>query len=135
GADFLSYIKTDSITLVTKLLAFISSMLPAGVVMYGLRQLIVLFRSYEKGDIFTLKNTRCYQALGYTLFAWVIAGVIYSGLISVILSYHNPTGERVLSLTLSGIDIVALITGFVIILISRVMRIAQVVSEEQELTI
>ena len=82
----------------TRAPAFIVTMLPAGIMMYGLRQLIKLFKNYELGQIFTLDNVNYYRKLGYTLFAWVFAGVIYSMLISFIISiffilynppYHN----------------------------------------------
>ncbi|WP_440615980.1 DUF2975 domain-containing protein [Cysteiniphilum sp. 6C5] len=53
----------------------------------------------------------------------------------MILSFANPPGQRMLTLSLSGIDLVSLITGAVIILIAKVMQQAQQLEEESHLTI
>ena len=127
--------KPVTINTLTRILGFIATMLPAGIMMYGIRQLIKLFKNYELGQIFTLANANYYRKLGYTLFALVIGRVIYSALISFIMTFQNVPGQRVAGLTFVGIDIISLITGGIIIIIAWVMQEAYKISHEQELVI
>ncbi len=104
--------------------------------MYALQQLIHLFRHYENQEIFTLATATHYQKLGYVFFYWAAGGAfLYSGLISVILSFNNPPGERVLSLTFTGIDLLSILCGFVVLIISWVMKEAQKIADEHMHTV
>lgn len=123
------------LTITTRILAFLASMLPCGILMYALRQLINLFRHYENQEIFTLSTATYCQKLGYVFFYWVAGSFIYSGLISVILSFNNPPGERVLSLTLNGIDLLSILCGFVVLIISWVMKEAHKIADEHMHTV
>lgn len=135
GNDLMQYIHGDTVPLGTKLFAFLISMIPGGIIMYGLSQLIMVFKNYSQGNVFVYHNVLAYKKLVYTLFAWVIGGLIYDALISVVLSFANPPRQRMLTLSLSGIDLVSLITGAVVILIAKVMQQAQKLEEESYLTI
>jgi hypothetical protein len=121
---------------ITRILGIIVTMLPAGILMYALAQLIKLFKHYEHGEIFTIDNANRYRKLGYTLFAWVIGGLIYDALISLVMTFQNSgAGQKVVAIGVNGIDIVVIITGGLILLIAWVMKEAQKISEEQSLTI
>ncbi|OMH33906.1 DUF2975 domain-containing protein [Motiliproteus sp. MSK22-1] len=119
----------------TRLLAAFASLLVASIVLYALSILIRLFRNYENGNIFTQENARYYQKLGYCLFYWVAGGVIYGGAISVILSFNNPPGERILSLGFAGIDFLTIVLGFLVLIISWVMKEAYQIADENSQTI
>jgi len=57
GAWLLEFFgKPVTINALTRILGFIATMLPAGIMMYGIRQLIKLFKNYELEQIFTLAN-------------------------------------------------------------------------------
>lgn len=143
SADFLSALGVGAdlfarpITLngLTRLLGFIATMLPAGIFMYALFQLIKLFQHYERGEIFILDNVGRYRKLGYSLFAWVIGGLLYSALISFIMTFQNVGEEKIIGISINGTDIAAAITGGIILLIAWVMKEAQEISEEHTLTI
>ena len=51
------------------------------------------------------------------------------------LSYHNPVGERFVSVSIGTNEILALLCGGVIITISKVMQKAHELAEENDLTI
>lgn len=119
----------------TRLLAFLASMLPCGILMYALKQLIHLFKHYEKREIFTISTATHYQRLGYVFFYWAAGSLLYSGLISVILSFNNPPGERVLSLTFTGINVLTILCGFMVLIISWVMKEAQTIADEHRHTV
>lgn len=95
----------------------------------------LIISNYEAGKIFTLANANRYRKLGYTLFTWVIGDIIYSGLITVILTFQNPPHHRLAAISFTGVDIDALITGGIILLIAWVMQEAHKISAEQTLTI
>lgn len=123
------------LTLSTRLWALLASLLPCGVVMYALNQLIALFRRYEQADIFSVLTVSYYQKLGYVFFYWALASFIYRGLISVALSFNNPPGERVLTLSFGSMDLMVILCGFVVLIISWVMKEAQKIADEHMHTI
>lgn len=145
--DFLSFFGivelSDSIELITslplspttRLLAAFASLGLSAVIMYALKILINLFRQYESGNIFSLANAIAYQKLGYCVFYWVAGSIIYHSLMSLILSFNNPPGERILSISFSGMDALTLASGFIILIISWVMKEGYKLADENNLTI
>jgi len=119
----------------TRLLALFTSLLLYGIVLYALTILIRLFRNYENGEIFSLENATYYQKLGYCLFYWVAAGLVYGGVMSVVLSFNNPPGDRILMLSFEGLDLLTLVLGLIVIIISWVMREGYKIADENNRTI
>jgi len=118
------------LTLTTRILATIASLSLCGVTTYALKVLINLFRSYERNEIFTFDNVMSYQKLGYSLFYWVGASVVYGTLMSLILSFNNPPGERMISVGFVGVDFLTLVLGFIILIISWVMKEGYILADE-----
>jgi len=118
------------LTLTTRILATIASLFLCSIIMYALKVLINLFRSYERNEIFTLDNVMRYQKLGYSLFYWVGASIVYGALMSVILSFNNPPGERMLAIGFEGLDFLTLVLGFIILIISWVMKEGYILADE-----
>ncbi|PKH07815.1 DUF2975 domain-containing protein [Moritella sp. Urea-trap-13] len=126
----IDYLTQLPLTLTTRILAVIASLFLCSIIMYALRVLINLFRSYERNEIFTLDNVMGYQKLGYCLFYWVGASVVYGALMSVILSFNNPPGERILAIGFEGVDFLTLVFGFIILIISWVMKEGYILADE-----
>lgn len=139
GIIHLSYdidaLTQQPLTLTTRLLATLAGLLLSGIIMYALTVLIRLFHNYENGDIFSLGNATAYQKLGYCLFYWVGGSVIYGAAMSVILSFNNPPGERILTVSFVGMDVLTLIFGFVVLIISWVMKEGYILADENSHTI
>lgn len=123
------------LSITTRALSFIASLLFSGITMYALMILIRLFKNYERGDIFSLDNASYFQKLGYTLFYFVIGSIIYDTLMSVILSFNNPPGQRMLTISFVGINFLSLIFAFIILIISWVMKEAHIIADENKNTI
>ncbi|MBN1683980.1 MAG: DUF2975 domain-containing protein [Gammaproteobacteria bacterium] len=119
----------------TRILAFFASLIPTGIFMYGLHQLIKLFRNYQKGKIFELKNVNYYRKLGYALLAWVLGGFLYDALISFILTFQNPHAHRIIAIGINSGRIVSLFASGIIILIAWVMKEAYLIHEDGALVI
>lgn len=119
----------------TQFFACLVSVLPVAITMFGLYQLVQLFKSYESGRIFTIENVKRYKKLGYTLFASVFTSLIYEALITYVITFHNGPGKRVIGITFGSYDMATLIVGGIILLISWVMMEGQNLAEEQVYTI
>ncbi|PKG39784.1 DUF2975 domain-containing protein [Psychromonas sp. Urea-02u-13] len=132
--DISSYTQLP-LTVTTRVIATISSLFLCAIIMYALQVLIHLFRNYERNEIFSMNNTMSYQKLGYCLFYWVGASVIYGAILSVILSFNNPPGERILSISFEGMDLLTIMLGFIILIISWVMKEGFILADENNHTI
>lgn len=118
-----------------QILGVVSSLLVVLPGLYGLYFVRQLFVLYKSGSIFSGKHVCCLKHTGQALIAWVLLGVVYGSIESVLLSAGNLSGQHVLSVTVSGNDVLLLIIAFVIRLLSWVMKEALVIAEENQLTI
>jgi hypothetical protein len=134
GAQFFTWKVTLNGT--TRFLAIIVSIVPMSISMYAMHQLVKIFRHYEQGDVFSVENANRYQKLAYALFAWVIGGLFYSMVMSFVMTFQN-TGfkQKVVAVSFGSYDLMALITGGIVLLIAWVMKEAQKISEDQSLTV
>ncbi|MCF6210879.1 MAG: DUF2975 domain-containing protein [Gammaproteobacteria bacterium] len=116
-------------------LALAVSLIPISVALYGIMILKRLFSLYENAVVFSVENVRCFRRLGYTLIAWVIASMVFTMLISIIISAGNPPGERVMVAQFGFSDLFALISGAIVVLISWVMEEGCRLENEQAYTV
>lgn len=124
-----------NVNLLTKSLACLASLLQIAVILYALRLLIKLFRNYENNIIFSTTNVTYYRRLGYAVFSWVICSKLVEAMISIILTFQNTVGHRIIAIKFTGEDLVALAMGAIIILIASIMHEGHRLQEEQALTI
>lgn len=120
---------------VTRLLAFLVSLLPVGIVTFGVYTLARLFALYEKAIIFSAANVRLFRTLGQTLLLWVVARLIYLPLLTLTISFNNPPGQRMIAAGFELADLTALITGAVVVLMSWVMEEGHELEDEQAHTV
>ena len=119
----------------TKLLAFIVDMVPTIVELLIVYFLIKLFRLYEQGEIFSLKNVRYIRNVGYGLLIYQLLMPIRQFLLGFILTWHNPPGLRYAVVAINGTNVGIVLTALIIILISWIMAEGYKLREEQQLTI
>jgi len=119
----------------TLLLAFLVSLIPASVAIYGIINLKELFKLYEKATVFSERNVRCFRRLGYTLIYWVVANLIFVILMSTVLTFNNSQGERMMVAQFGISDFGTLIIGAVVVLVSWVMNEASKLEDEQAHTV
>lgn len=135
SSDDISRYTQLPLSITTRIIASIVTLFLCAIIMYALRVLIHLFRNYERNEIFSLNNAMSYQKLGYCLFYWVGASVIYGAVMSVVLSFNNPPGERILSVGFVGMDLLTIMFGFIVLIISWVMKEGFILAEENNHTI
>lgn len=97
--------------------------------------LIRLFRLYESGDIFTFANVNYIRKCGFALLTLQIVSPIVEGFLTLLVSWGNPHGHRVVAITITSLDLTLVITAFLVILISWIMSEGCRLREEQQLTI
>ena len=119
----------------SKVLGLSISLFPTIVVMLLFNRLSVLFKNYQMGKVFSEENIFCYKRLGKLLFLLACVNFICEGLMSIALTFQNPTGERALSLSLGMPQIFPILIGLVIIGISYVMEEAFRLEEDLKYTI
>ena len=126
---------SNSLSFLTLSLAFLVCMIPGSVTVYALLTLKELFKLYEKAVVFSASNVNCFRRLGYTLIFWVIAKLISKSLLSIVLSFNNPPGERQLVIGFGSTDIATLVIGAIVLVISWVMNEACKLNAEQVYTV
>lgn len=114
---------------------FAVSLLPLFVELYILYALIRLFKLYERGEIFSLQNVNYIRKIGYGVLVTQLIEPIYTGLMGVVLTMHNPHGHRFAAITLDQRNLASIFAGIIIILISWIMAEGCKLHEEQQLTI
>ena len=119
----------------TRFGAFLVDLIPLAAVIFGLQKLRTLFRLYETRLIFTEQNVDCFRSLGKALILWVIANVVRNTLLSVVLTIHNPPGQRVITFGLYSTDFTGIFVGIIILVISWVMDEGRKIQEEQALIV
>lgn len=125
------------LTVDTKLLGFLISLLPLIVNLFVLYFLIKLFRLYEQGEIFTMNNVRYIRNIGYALLIGQLINPVYQALISMAMTWNNPPhqGLRIISISLDGTNIGIILMSLLIILISWIMLEGYKLKEEQQFTV
>jgi len=111
------------------------TMIPVGIMIYGITTLIQLFRLYQCGKIFQSENVACLKRLSGTLLILGFTGILTNSLLSVVLTLHHPPGERMITFGIMGQDITLFILGYVLMTIARVMQEGCRLQQEQSLTV
>jgi len=135
GLFKLPVVASQELSLQIRLLAILASLIPVSVASFGAFTLAKLFKLYEKAIIFTAENVKHFRTLGYVIIFWVFAKMIYITLISAIISFSNPPGQRMLVAQFELPDMSALIIGAIAILISWIMDEGRKLEDEQAHTV
>ena len=121
--------------LLSRILAFVISMLPIGVVIAAMYILARLFSLYEKGIVFSTQTVRCFRRLGWVLMCWVVASLFYLPMLSHVVTAVNPPEQRLVVAQLGLSDIAVLVMGAIVLLISWVMDEARKLEDEHAHTV
>lgn len=125
----------QNLDLLTRFFLFITSLIPIAVILYAVFTLVQLFRLYENGIVFSMLNVKYYRRLGYLILFWVLALFFYTPIASLVVSINNPPGERFITLGFELLNVLTLITGSLVVLVSWVMDEARKLEDEQTLTV
>lgn len=114
----------------TRMLAFLVTMIPGAISLYGLLALRRLFDAYRRGAIFAAGNALCLRTFAFSVVAAAFAKMAAVPVMSVVLSWHNPPGARALSIAISSDDIGALFAGLLFLVVAWIMAEAQRLADD-----
>lgn len=118
-----------------QLVGFISCLLPLSALTYGLANIRKLFFFYKEGVIFSYDHVKLFKNTAKALVSWVVLSIVYESAKSVIFTFGNPPGTRVLKIGFSNAEITTLVVGGIVLVIAWVMDEGRILNEEKELTI
>jgi Protein of unknown function (DUF2975) len=107
--------------------------IPLVVILLGVWWLRKLFKNYAKGEIFTIQNVRYYRFIAYCFLIYFFVLPLHEVLLTLILSIGHETVNIGISLT--DTNLLALLVGIVLTVISHVMEAGHILEEEQKLTV
>lgn len=108
------------------------SLLPVGVGLYALWQLWGLFAEYGRGRVFGRVALDRLRRFAWALLAAALLAPLLRSAMSVVLTLANPPGQRMLVVSLSWHDYMAVLLAAVLIAIATVMAEAVRLAEENE---
>ena len=111
-------------------IAFSVNMAHAGILLYGVVRLRRLFGLYSEGKIFTGENIRCLRSFAWAVLIYAVLTPVMGTLLSVILTFNNPVGERALAISISSNDIQLMFIGAVFLVIAWIMVEGRKLAEE-----
>lgn len=88
----------------------------------GFYSLMRLMAFYEQGIYFSEKTARLFRMLGIFVASGEIAKVLEQVPVSYFLTFMNPPGQRLISLSASNYNLKGIMLAFVIILVGWVME-------------
>ncbi len=95
-----------------------------------------LVQNYAQGYVFNLTNAKAYRQLGWIyLVNALFFQPLYQILFSLCITLNNPAGHRVISFSIGLQSLTAIFFSLVLIMLGQVMKLAQQIDEEQQLTI
>lgn len=115
-----------------RFLCFVISMTSYAVVIFALYHLVKLFRLYERGKIFTKANIKEITICSHAIFLWLVVDIISSSLLVVVLTMHNPVGQRLLTIGISSKYLAPFVIAVVASLIAQIMDEARKLKDEND---
>ena len=102
------------------------------VIFYLLRK---LFAGFKANLVFAKESVRTIRQIGYTYLIWCALLPFHEALMTFVLTFNNPDGERFIRVSLSDYNIEQIVTALLVIVIAWVMEEAHKLKEQEVLTI
>lgn len=122
----------DNLPLWQRLGAVVISSIPLLVLANGLLNLRELFRTYAKGDYFSISAATHMEKMGRAVGYWVILNFVCEPLLSLWVTMLAPAGQRFISMSFTSSSVVALFAAACVIIIARILRRAATINQENQ---
>lgn len=106
------------------------SSLPLLVLASGLQALRRLFQHYGRGEYFCEDAAALLGKVGLCLACWVLANFLLEPLLTVWVTFLQPQGQRIVSLSFGSAELVSLFAAASVMVIARIQRKAAPLAEE-----
>lgn len=114
----------------TQLLGFAVSMMPLSFLLYALHQAYGLFDMYRRGELFADSAPQRLRRIGLSMIALALLRPVTAAILSVVLTYANPPGAKMLVIGLSLDDYMLAALGGLIVAIGHVMAEAKKLADD-----
>lgn len=120
----------ENLGFLTRLLAFLVSMIPLAALIWGLRQAQRCFNGFAKQQFFTAETVGSLRGFATAIFVSTLLQPVAYAALSLILSWTNPAGQRALSIGISSDMWLGLLFAGTITVIAWVMTEAIAIADE-----
>ena len=111
-------------------LGLICSFIPVAILLYGVWRLRLLFGLYRRHIFFSVDNIRHLYIFSLTLFVSALSAPLVDAVLSVVLTFANPPGQKALSLHFGSAEVSTLFIAGALMTISWIMREAHGLAKE-----
>jgi hypothetical protein len=118
-----------------RLFGLIVDGIAAGILINCLIIFTRLMQSYQAGDIFSSNVFRLLEKLSSYAFFWAVYSVLSTSILSVVTTLHKQPGQRVLSIGFGTNDVMNIFIFGCLCVIASVMREANTLKSENDLTV
>lgn len=125
----------SSFTYAHRLMILLVQLIPLSITVLICHRLAQLFRLYEQGSLFENSNIKLIKNIGLLLIIGELLQFIYQPLMSCVLTFNNPVGERYISMSYDSSNLTVLLTGCIILTASWIVKEANQLKSDTQLTI
>ncbi|STX29044.1 Protein of uncharacterised function (DUF2975) [Legionella beliardensis] len=118
-----------------RLMILAVQLLPLSITVSICYKLANLFKLYEKGELFAESTIKLIRSISIYMILGEVIQLIYQPLITASLTFNNPPGQRIASITLGSTNVSTLITACIILVASWIIKEANQLKVEAQLTI
>ncbi|KTD19235.1 DUF2975 domain-containing protein [Legionella jordanis] len=111
------------------------SSLPMSISVFICHKLSQLFKRFEQGELFEEAHVKLVKQIGLCMISSELIQLIYQPLITAALTFSNGPGERIASITLGKANGTTIITALILLVVSWIIKEAQQLKVESQLTI
>jgi Protein of unknown function (DUF2975) len=126
---------SSSFSLSHRLFILMIQFIPLSVTVMICDKLAKLFKLYENECLFEVENIKLIKQIGVLMLLGQLLELLYQPLMSLALTFNNPAGHRMISLSFGSTNGTTIITGIIIITASKIVHQAHQLKCETELTI
>ncbi len=121
-----------TLTQVIRGIAFVFLVFPLLLCIYLLYNSFNLFQRYKQGDVLTVKSCKTLSKIGWIT---VLLAPIYTfneTMFSLVVTMFNKPNQRILAVQVDETDILAILIGLLLVIVSHIMRHAVSIAEENK---
>lgn len=115
-----------------KIVGLIASMIPTIALAYVLFNVAKLFSAFEHNRIFEVNNVKIIRSIGFGLIVNQILSPISEALVTAIVSWKNPPGYGLMTITIGTTNFAVIILAVITLLIALIFLEAVKLREENQ---
>lgn len=123
------------LTMQLRLIGMMISLVPLSIQLLMYYNFINLFLLYERGIYFDIENVSVIRKIGIFVLLSQLASPFVEAATSTLLTWQNSPGRHLARISFETNNLGLIVTGMLIILISRIINEGHRLNEEQRLTI